>query len=57
MAIQLWLLTVALDRFLAGEGSQVWLVGLISGIIFAGGLVVLLVPQRRPHPQRPSGTP
>ncbi len=41
MAIQLWLLTIALDLFLGGHGGQVWQLALVSGVIFAGGLVVL----------------
>jgi hypothetical protein len=41
MAVQLWLLTVALDLYLAGEGRSVWQIALASGAIFAGGLVML----------------
>ncbi len=49
MAIQLWLLTIALDLFLAGKGGQVWQLALISGAIFAGGLVMLWLLRGRPH--------
>jgi hypothetical protein len=49
MAIQLWLLTIALDLFLAGQGGQVWQLALVSGAIFAGGLVMLWLLRRRPH--------
>ncbi len=49
MAIQLWLLTIALDLFLAGKGGQVWQLALISGAIFAGGLLMLWLLRRRPH--------
>lgn len=49
MAIQLWLLTIALDLFLAGRGGQVWQLALVSGAIFAGGLVMLWLLRRRPH--------
>lgn len=49
MAIQLWLLTIALDLFLAGEGGQVWQLALVSGAIFAGGLVMLWLLRRRRH--------
>ena len=49
MGIQLWLLTVALDLFLAGRSNQVWQPALVSGAIFAGGLFVLRLLQRRPH--------
>ncbi len=49
MAIQLWLLTVALDLFLGGGGGQVWQLALISGAIFAGGLFMLWILRRRPR--------
>jgi hypothetical protein len=49
MAIQLWLLTVALDMFLAGSGSRVWQLALASGAIFAGGLLILRVLRQRPR--------
>lgn len=49
MAIQLWLLTVALDLLLAGNGSRVWQTALASGLIFLGGLGMLWLLQRRPH--------
>ena len=39
MGIQLWLLTVALELYLGGHGRQVWLLALVSGLIFAGGLL------------------
>jgi uncharacterized protein DUF6755 len=38
LGIQLWLLTVALDLFLGGHGSEVWTLALFSGAIFLGGL-------------------
>jgi hypothetical protein len=47
MGIQLWLLTVALELFLGGHGTQVWLLALVSGAIFLGGLLVLKVLGRR----------
>jgi hypothetical protein len=49
MGVQLWLLTVALDLYLAGAGGQIWLLALVSGLIFAGGLLVLWVLRRRPR--------
>lgn len=49
MAIQLWLLTVALDLLLAGNGHQVWQTALVSGLIFLGGLGMVWLLQRRPH--------
>jgi hypothetical protein len=57
LGVQLWLLTVALDLYLAGKGGQVWSLALVSGAIFLGGLVVLRVLRRRPRlaPERPGG--
>jgi hypothetical protein len=49
MGIQLWLLTVALELYLSGHGPQVWLLALVSGLIFVGGLLVLNVLRRRPR--------
>lgn len=52
MGVQLWLLTVALDLYLAGRGSQVWLIALVSGGIFLGGLLMLWLLARRPRVAR-----
>lgn len=41
LALQLWLLTVALELYLGGKGSDLWVVALISGLIFLGGLLML----------------
>jgi hypothetical protein len=49
MGIQLWLLTVALELYLAGAGGRGWLLALVSGLIFLGGLLVLRLLGRRPH--------
>jgi hypothetical protein len=49
LGIQLWLLTVALDLYLAGNGVQVWSLALVSGLIFVGGVAVLWMLGRRPH--------
>ena len=54
MGIQLWLLTIALELYLAGHGREVWLIGLVSGAIFAGGLLMLRLLQRRPRIRRPT---
>ena len=51
MGIQLWLLTIALDRYLAGQGTDIWLLALISGLVFLGGLLVLRLLSRRPRSQ------
>jgi hypothetical protein len=49
MGVQLWLLTVALDLYLAGAGYQVWSLALVSGLIFLGGLLVLWQLGKRPR--------
>ncbi len=41
MAIQLWLLTVALDLLLGGKAHGFGRLALASGAVFAGGLLVL----------------
>lgn len=41
LSLQLWLLTVALDLFLAGRGGEVWSLSFVSGLIFVGGFVAL----------------
>jgi hypothetical protein len=58
MGIQLWLLTIALDLYLAGEGGQVWQLALASGAIFLGGLMITGLLRRRPQVRRgPTGVP
>jgi hypothetical protein len=52
MGIQLWLLTIALDLYLAGHGTNIWLLAIISGLIFLGGLLVLRVLTRHPYVRR-----
>jgi hypothetical protein len=54
LGIQLWLLTVALDLYLGGRGGQVWSLALVSGLIFAGGLLVLWILRQRPRVSRRS---
>ncbi|HLH62945.1 MAG TPA: hypothetical protein VKV20_14785 [Ktedonobacteraceae bacterium] len=49
LGIQLWLLTTALDLYLAGQGTYMWLLALISGLVFVGGLLVLRMLARHPH--------
>jgi hypothetical protein len=51
LGIQLWLLTVALDLYLAGEGGTIWVIGVLSGLIFAGGLLVLRLLERQDWPR------
>ena len=49
MAIQLWLLTVALDLYLADQGREIWRLGVTSGLIFLGGIGILWILHRRPR--------
>ncbi len=49
MGIQLWLLTVALELYLGGNGGQVWQLALVSGVIFLGGWAMLRLLRRRPR--------
>ena len=52
MGIQLWLLTIALDLYLAGAGARIWQLALVSGAIFLGGLLMLRLLNRRPRVRR-----
>jgi hypothetical protein len=49
LAIQLWLLTVALDIYLAGARGQLWVLALLSGVVFVGGVVAIRVISRGPR--------
>ena len=53
MGIQLWLLTVALELYLAGAGRQGWLLALVSILIFLGGVLMLRLLGRRPRAPAP----
>jgi hypothetical protein len=46
LALQLWLLTTALDLYLAGDGDVVWQLAIVSGVFFAGGVLALLLSRR-----------
>jgi hypothetical protein len=52
MGIQLWLLTIALDLYLAGSGAWLWLLVIISGLIFLGGLLMLRMLHHRSRSPR-----
>jgi hypothetical protein len=52
LGAQLWLLTVALDLYLAGQSRNIWLLALVSGGIAAGGLGIIYLLNRRPRVQR-----
>jgi hypothetical protein len=41
LGIQLWLLTVALDIYLAGNRGDLWVLAVLSGIVFLGGLAAV----------------
>jgi hypothetical protein len=49
LGIQLWLLTVALEMYLSGEGGNIWSLALASGLVFAGGLAAVWLLSRRPR--------
>ena len=53
LGVQLWILTVALDLYLEGNGARVWLLAAVSGLIFVGGLRVLWLLRRRPRVRHP----
>lgn len=50
LALQLWLLTTALDLYLAGEGDIVWQLAAVSALVFAGGLLALLLTSGESQP-------
>ena len=41
LGIQLWMLTVALELYLARHGRRIWLITAMSLIVFLGGLLSL----------------
>jgi hypothetical protein len=47
LALQLWLLTVALELYLEGKEGPIWAVAALSALVFAGGLGVLRLLSRR----------
>lgn len=49
LAIQLWLLTVALELYLAGHGDEVWVLAIFSGACFLGGLFAVWLLSRSPR--------
>ncbi len=51
LGVQLWLLTVALDLYLAGLAGPIWSLPVISGLIFLGGLFVLRVLKKQSPPR------
>jgi len=51
LGVQLWLLTVALDLYLAGLAGPIWSLPVISGLIFLGGLLVLRLLKKQSPPR------
>lgn len=49
LTIQLWLLSVALELYLSGEGDEIWGLALASGLVFAGGLLATWFLSRSTH--------
>jgi hypothetical protein len=48
LAIQLWLLTVALEIYLGGtDDGGIWVLAAFSGLVFLGGLFVIRLLSRR----------
>ncbi len=48
LAMQLWLLTVALEIYLGGtDDSGIWVLAGLSGLVFIGGMLVLRMLSRR----------
>ena len=49
LGIQLWMLTVALELFLAGDGDRVWGLAIASAVVFGGGIFALRLLSRQPR--------
>ena len=49
LGIQLWMLTVALELFLAGDGEDIWQLAIGSGLVVVGGLLMVRLLSRRPR--------
>jgi hypothetical protein len=52
LGVQLWLLTVALELYLGGEGERAWVLAILSAGVFAGGLLAYRLLRRLPSPAR-----
>lgn len=52
LGMQLWLLTVALEMFLRGDGEDIWGLAVASGVVFLGGLFTVRLLNRRPRLER-----
>jgi hypothetical protein len=54
MAVQLWILTVALDLYLGGLEASLWPLAGASGAVFLGGLLVLRLLRAPPGARTPA---
>ena len=54
MSVQLLLLTLAFNLYLSGAREPTLIAAIVSGAIFAGGLVMLWVLRRTEQRRRPS---
>jgi hypothetical protein len=52
LGLQLWVLTVALDMYLAGQGRRIWHLALLSAVVFLGGMLLLRVLRSAPRLRR-----
>lgn len=43
LALQLWLLSTALDLLLSGDGGRVWQLAVLSVAVFGGGVLALVL--------------
>ena len=53
MSVQLWLLTLAVNLYLAGDPGGTLIAAIVSGGIFLGGLLMLWILRRSARRRRP----
>ncbi|HEX5369212.1 MAG TPA: hypothetical protein VFY10_07340 [Dehalococcoidia bacterium] len=51
LALQLWLLSTALDLLLSGNGGRVWQLAVLSLAVFGGGMLALVLTRGEDTPQ------
>jgi hypothetical protein len=54
LALQLWILTVALEEFQRHKDERTYILAGISAVIFVGGLTIRWLLKRTPHIRRTS---
>jgi hypothetical protein len=54
LALQLWILTIALEEFQRHNDQRIYILAAISALIFAGGLAVRWLLKRTPRIRRTS---